>query len=292
MTHPLKRDKGVMSAGAAVMLAPVVRGGLYQEHIVRTVHLHGEWLVYGAEQRRYLPVRQPELADRFSKCDTPDDLLAFVQEYGPLGFAALGGGQQGPVIRPALGHGVTAVEPTVWGLAHAATVRWCLETGYAVQKGRELPPAPNAVGIGAQMAFRDRRQLSGWKNHGFWDAMAFAEEEIDGFGPPDHVVNVIEQNLANVQRTLDYVERRFHAIWHLPTLLDAIYLRTADMVATGTLVRCAALDCGRYFMRTNPKERYCPNPPGYIGRERLCAVRDRQRRARERVRVNGTVEKA
>ena len=290
MSHQLKRDKAVTpDPDEADMLMPVVAGGLYQQQVVRTVELRGDWLVYrGDERRRYFPQRQPEVADCFSRCNGPEGLLAFVQEYGPLGIRALGGSRQGPPRRPALADGVVAVEPTTWALAHVATVRWCLAMGYAVQKGAPLPTAPDVVGIGAALAFRDRRPLPGWENDDFWDSIAFAQAEFEGFAPPDIAVTAVSLNLARVERTLYYVERQFHATWYLPTLLNAIYLRTADMMATGTLVRCAAQDCGRYFMQANPKERYCPNPPGYDGRERLCAVRDRQRRARERARSDAS----
>ena len=72
----------------------------------------------------------------------------------------------------------------------------------------------------------------------------------------------------------------FKSIFKPESLLDAIYWILADAVTNSWVRRCAFKSCGRAFVASSQKYKFCPPPRGFDGSS--CANRDRQRRYRKR----------
>ncbi len=94
------------------------------------------------------------------------------------------------------------------------------------------------------------------------------------------VAESLRPNLEGISRTVTVGESgkitndfRFH------NLLDVIYSHLADAVTGEVIKTCAFAGCGRFFIATNLKRKYCPPPKGQIG-EGSCATTDRQRKFR------------
>jgi hypothetical protein len=96
---------------------------------------------------------------------------------------------------------------------------------------------------------------------------------------------LINANLAGIGRRVVDDGDRDATVFGFRCLLDVVYWRLASAVearphgAAGTaqVVTCAAPDCGRAFVRRDPRQRFCP---GVDGTESRCAQRARQQRCR------------
>ena len=94
------------------------------------------------------------------------------------------------------------------------------------------------------------------------------------------MAHVINENMGGVDRELLIGPGGALISSFAPlSLLDAIWWLTADAVSASTIRACAA--CGRFFVTTHGRARFCPRPLGQAGAS-LCLTRYKQQQYRAR----------
>jgi hypothetical protein len=225
--------------------------------------------------KQYMPMAHPELPAEFAKIDGrgQDAVLAFVRLYGLPGLwkYQLGAPRRhGP--EPLCG------DPLAWILAHARSVRLVGELARALNDEAQLAQQIEELrvtgpGIGFPLSFplmrRDGRYPSSW---------AIAEQATPRDTALWLVTAQLNNALAGVQRIVVFTEGHLESRFVPDSLIDCIYWLLADAVVGSTLRRCSA--CGRFFVTTHDRMKFCPPPMGLNGPSR-CMNREKVRRWRE-----------
>jgi hypothetical protein len=225
-----------------------------------------------AAMREYMPIAHPELPAEFAKLDGggPDAVLAFVQRYGTPGFGRFR-------LDDVWG------DPIAWILGHARAVRLVGDLASALDDEelltQRLEELKATTGGSEWIAFplmeRDSR-YPGVLNVSALSPVATGRETA--LSAISWQLNAV---LPGVSRAVairaDAVPPRLESFFNPEDLIACIYWLLADAVVGRTIRRCSA--CGRFFVATHDRMKYCPPPMGHEGASR-CMNRAKQRRLR------------
>lgn len=261
----------------------------------------GWLLATGPNRRFYAPLEHTELSREFSALANADDaaIVRFAEHYGRLGrqellihspdtdslrAAVRKQRRQFPKRKLSLAdepidwiqvHALDH-EPLSWIRAHAATVRWCLEAGLALQRGKStgltgaLEAWPAAWGQLWEVGPVPGRRLG---------AQLLEETVPAGIRVAHLLADVLTINLRPGRLVVHARPPRLLVAFRHLTLLDAIYALTASHVAGGRLARCQY--CRRIFVRADAREKFCPRPADQKGAS-ICGGRARVRKHRRK----------
>ena len=249
-----------------------------------------DWVTFKSEfeaKSRYEPFQQRELPNQFAKlADDGAALITFVTTYGRLGWRELCVRRIGTAgdwwrrrwseqrrLRADGAH-VFFAEPVDWIGAHAATVRWCLKSAYAlkVEKRRRekqcatliaTRPKPIGIGAGLQARFPHLEGRIG----------SFSASHTVGF----FLARYLDLNLRGARWRFGYDGALFGVV-RGETLLEAIYRQVAEAATGGRLAACESRDCGAIFLQTDARQQFCPPRDGQT--KSTCMNRERVRRYR------------
>jgi hypothetical protein len=233
----------------------------------------------GPHLRAYLPALKPQLATDLAKVRDGDgeDAVRFARNWGLLGYRrmVLRARELAPERRDELlAH--SPGDPLPWVWAHARGVRICLELLDYLQLeddgGLEhyIGPLQNM-----SITFGNRYTTAVVGHWGDDDAQQIARWFVS---------DIVTSNLAGfrLELTTDFaITQRFDALcdvvyWHLAALAN----RSVDREVRRALRRCD--ECGAFYTRTDPRQRFCPPAPAEPGNESRCAKKARARRLRTR----------
>ena len=189
-------------------------------------------------------------------------------------------------------------DPLDWILGHAKTVKLVLETAEAltdtalltglIERMRERDSYTGEDFVRFSCFMRERRNPNSC-SYGPW---------TDQRGAAMHIISMIlDGNLGGVTRSLTtqlegQMTRggkrvdvfRLESHFRFQSLLDCIYWLLTDAVLGRAVKKC--IHCGRYFVATHGKMKYCPPRKGFRGispcanRHRVQKSRLRKKRAR------------
>ena len=226
------------------------------------------------------PTNHPELPEKLAQLQNEDDILDFVNTYDLLGYDRLVPEE----------HKDGRGETVSWILAHAATVKLCLELTGMIQKVDlrgivERLAIKNGVMGSISYAILDQvidkpdpkiSEIGNRPSPSFW---------VHGAGPLELARHVrrelINGNRRRVYHFLHSVGDRDVDVIGFGSLIEAIYHHLADTVTQGRGVR-PCKECGTYFVHSRRGQKFCPPPLGW--KDSKCAVRHRVRDNRAKAR--------
>ena len=243
-----------------------------------------------------------------------ESALQFARRWGLLGTTT-------PVVQMALVEGPEALS-VLWG--HGSTIRTLLDlykalnsddqtdvndvlhrtlTDHGLVEKEFMEPdwryPPDLPAARFDSLFRRTRHRHHWRYLVGQEprSLAFLSASKNPVGTAHAMIRMaINENMATARPSLDaashgpppaWLESGFRLGIRFGTLLAAVYYHLATFVGRrGHVGRCEDSDCGRLFMRTDPRQRFCP-PTDYKGigrRQSKCGWRHRKRvqRARRR----------
>ena len=236
--------------------------------------------------RSYAPFAFPELPVELAKLTQGDEkaVLDFSHKWGLLGYNNLLVYDTPDISEAIRRRGPHGGDPLDWIWSHACTVTMVLylldSRQQALERGepgilrdalfeRAEPHAAVGVMVGIPFA---RGSFQNPDAH-------FLQGDLDN---PNEMLakmlkEVLEPNLQYFKEALVIgdggVIRRSRSFL---ALLPVIYSYLADAcVGSHFYIQCRF--CNRYFLQTDPRQRYCPNPPGMKG-ESLCSLKARKRK--------------
>lgn len=262
----------------------------------------GEWLRFEFRNRRiYAPLEHPELPHQFvAAANREDSLVRFVGQYGRLGWHELVGSdldwrRTDPWFKRMLTFYRQALqasardgqsdavyaEPVEWIRAHARTVEWCLAAGLALRRAGRI----------REQACLDLRQRLP-KPYGCRASVRpeLFRERVNEVSPVTFVGGMLGDylsiNLKGVRRRVVFTsETGMRSVLGGDSLLESIYTLVADAVTDGRLAPCEA--CGKVFIQTDERQRFCPPREGQVKSTCMNRVRVQRFRQKER-RQRGT----
>jgi hypothetical protein len=239
--------------------------------------------------RTYLPLSRPELPAEFAKVATGDEtaLLGFVRCYGLLGYERAWrfpleavGAVRGRFYTPHL-----PGDPLAWVIAHARAVKLGGELARGLSAPEELARLIEGLTVRGALG-RDEitflRAVRGYTR----------PVQVQMAAARDHhetalriVEMIVSPNLEGISRALITEHRRpgektkaMTSVFYPQNLLDCVYWLLADAIVGTAIRRCQ--HCGRFFVATHNRMRFCPRPMGQKGVS-LCMNRFKQQRFRE-----------
>jgi hypothetical protein len=286
--------------------------GAWDRWGVQDAELRADWIWFAFNHRRvYAPLEHREMPGQFARDDSPGALMAFVGQYGRLGWNEFQEVQDHPrfgrqdtwLSRMKAAHramvdadpmvsldavGAVNAEPLEWLQAHARTVRWCLEAANALR-------TPNARARDRDCADLARRFPSPFGRRGSIGVSTSLMRYRTATMPTRQVGGLLEDllwiNLEGVRRRVLYEgDGRFRSVWGGDTLIESLYTLVADAVTGGRLKQCEAPDCGTVFLQTDERQRFCPPREGQEKSTCMNRLRmQRQRRAKRTATSRRTV---
>lgn len=266
---------------------------------------HGFLVALGPPARSYRPAESETVLAEFGKIGWEDDaaVVAFARHYGHLGGLWEYRDPTGDVSRT-LSRMLTASEvkdeafvlpptreplPAIW--REAAAVRTCLRlieylqeraTGGLADYLRSMAQTGDQAGFALEIApgrvVISKADLNGED----WPVQVAA----------DIVLQVVNKGLVDsptatpFRMSLEGDGGRFRIGYSFQSLLQVIYWHLARVAAGEggrSVARCE--ECGRFFVKTHGKQRFCPSPEGG---QSLCGLKVRQRRLRGKPKEGGT----
>lgn len=268
----------------------------------------------------YEPFAFPNLADAFAKVDDAAGAVEFVRAYGELGYWRLCTDRRNRNLGEPLDWILThaACVRLALGLIHALQaeddrrlVALLDAAHYADYASPEEYRKVHPLNLSWRMlAYRDQVNASGHEYIGLYRIGVGATIEL----LPLYTMGIEDRSLPIVRRhayqllasmvnvNIQHVGRRLSFSRHgrqglrpalfARSLLEAIWWHVGeaalltehertqdDIIENGSVKVCE--ECGRPFISTHGKERFCPDP---LGGPSKCASRNRQRRYRQRLR--------
>lgn len=269
--------------GGAESIAAAERRGWISRAEVWAVELRDNWLWYlpaRGSRGLYSPVLKPDLLDRAQALHTDADILEFAGAFGPFGWEGLAAGDSGwPVWTEYLDarakqrrrHADAFGEPLEWVIAHVATLRWSRQTASYVQTRERQPRKPAVWAIGGELFGKTTRR---WRRSEGLHTLP--EYDFDG----EVLAALLNENLRWTKENFFWWEEALVRRRLVGTLIEALYVHLSDAIV-GALRTARCEECGAAFLKTDARQRFCPNPAGDMRASR-CAGRARTRRARER----------
>ena len=266
----------------------------------------------GGGTREYDPLDCLELPGEFAKLASgdPDRVLAFVRQYGQLGyyFAGESGLESNSEERRNLRRSKYAQgDPFSWIVEHAKAVRLVLNLREAFNDRRRLRQQLQQLTQNSKDRDRPRALTFSFIKRAKLEPSVLRLEllsENDQENAIRIISEILNPNLMGTCRVIESPLQRILADWmsrrigseptrrhttpasrfRFCSLMDAIYWQLADTITEGNVKRCAYAGCGNVFITTNRKRRYCPRPLGDVG-ESFCSNRDRQRQYQQRLKA-------
>lgn len=238
--------------------------------------------------QRYAPATTPHVVTELAKLREGDEAQAraFAKRWGALGYVrllkrtpGLSAHRRNELLSQARG------DPLPWVWAHARGVHTCLDLlGYLQDADidgleRYLQTLRDERGHYPALTYGWRFELRSHTRVGDSDAAAAAR---------GLVAHVVTTNLEGLSMALEPTsEGTFRVIQTFDALCDLVYWHLANSVASlardrpGRLARCE--ECGAFFLRTDPRQRFCPAEGPHSAGESRCAKRARARRLRSHI---------
>jgi hypothetical protein len=240
------------------------------------------------DMKKYMSMSRPELPAEFAKvaADGSEEILRFVRRYGLPGYHQAWSFRELP--------GVVGLDPNDlkvkgdpvhWILSHAANVKLVAELAEAIQDPSRLKVAVEKLIVGKapeqSLAFKMAGRASAYP-------ASFQMRLIDDRRECalQIISHVLNDNLTGVFRGLivEYNKakhaRGLTSVFVPRNLLDCIYWHLADAVLGGTFRACAK--CGRFFVATHRRMKYCPPPMGQLGVSRCMDAAKHQPKKQKR----------
>ena len=225
----------------------------------------------------YAPFVHRELPGELAKLRAadPDQIVAFAQTYGPLGFPALAfeGGDTSVLfhVDPVTGARSQGGDPLPWIRAHAAGVALCLALHDALARRVSADTLRQLVDACAGERWADgaHAEVVGvdWTAGGGWTPRELARQIRN---------RIINANVSRIYRYVHVDEKgRDRSYFGFRTVVDVVYWHLANLVDGGVVKQCEAAGCGAFFIQTDPRQRFCPKR--FRQYESACAARQRQR---------------
>ncbi len=266
---------------------------------------HGFLVALGLPAKSYRPTESETVLAEFGKIGWEDGeaVAAFARHYGHLGGLWEYRDPMGDASRT-ISRMLTAAEakdgafvlpsakeplPAIW--REAATVRTCLRLiEYLQGRAREgladylrsMAQATDRAGFTVEIAPGRVVVLEVDLDRKDWPVQVAA----------DIVLQVVNKGLADsptatpFRMSLESDGSRFRIGYSFQSLLQVIYWHLARVAAGEggrSVARCE--ECGRFFVKTHGKQRFCPSPEGG---QSLCGLKVRQRRLRGKSTEGGT----
>lgn len=236
----------------------------------------------------YDPIHRADVASNLAKIEKGDTaaVLRFVNRYGLLGFSEL----DEPEI-----YG----DPLSWFWLHAETLALCLSLKQSVdaEKWNEIERTvsqfPQSVGVEQWKKIQRESPTVGRfpcpivsfaarnKVHrvAFFPTVAPTRAAVLRQLAAQILCHIINANISTLHPVIEWSESSKIFIQRFPfkALIEAVYWNFGNALQHGVITRCELPTCGRLFLRTDKRQRFCP--VGEKG-ESPCAVLARQRRRR------------
>lgn len=231
-------------------------------------------LARGSWRHWYAPFVHSEIVGEFAKLRSADPpaILNFAAVYGDLGFAAL-------VTDPADAFHVDATtgarsqggDPLPWIRAHAAGVHSCLLLTDALQRDASKSTIGKLLATLEDQAVGEHAEIYRLRLPAGRTPAAVARAVRNG---------ILNPNLTGIYRyvtydTKDKIDRSFFGF---RAIVHVLYWHLANLIEGGTVKHCEAEGCDGLFIRSDPRQRYCPKR--FRQNESACSARQRQRELR------------
>lgn len=223
----------------------------------------------------YSPFVHAELPGELAKIRNADDeqVLQFVHAYGRMGYR--GGLDWGTAYPPSARRSLRGGDPIPWLRAHGHGAYVCLE----ITKALNERWSPERI---ESLLSRFGEAPYGLPTHVERPYLS----EYARLKPADKARSlrktIINENIKGVHRQVgwDFTTKKDQSFFDWEGTVSVVYWHLANLVDGGTVKRCEAAGCGGLFIQTDPRQRFCPKQ--WRQRESACAMRERQRKHREK----------
>lgn len=96
--------------------------------------------------------------------------------------------------------------------------------------------------------------------------------------------DLINKNVEGIQLAIEPIGRSEGSFLKYRSLIEVAYWHLHNRVIDGKMRRCAREDCGAFFVQTDKRQKYCPEPTVGPTKQSLCGVKDRARQAMKKYR--------
>lgn len=243
----------------------------------------------------YAPAERPELPSEIAKLKRGDEasVIRFAERYGLLGYSHLA------PFAPNSPYG----DPPSWVWRHAETLDLCLslkefldddDTDGIEGRLRAYPRLwKSSVHLSPIIPFGVRDKI--YKST-FHPAPASSWEEALRNLAALILRKIVNDNIAALHQVIGWSpgDKSFRQHLGATALIEVAYWHVANALLGGVLKKCELSECGRLFIQTDRRQRYCPTG---TKDESPCARRDRVRswRVKQRLKakkgnVSGTTQ--
>lgn len=86
---------------------------------------------------------------------------------------------------------------------------------------------------------------------------------------------LINKNIDGIRVAIEPIGQGESSFLEYRSLIEVAYWHLHNRVVDGRMRRCARKECGAFFVQTDKRQKYCPEPTTGPTQQSLCGVRDR-----------------